>query len=88
MYAYREIIILDDLQKLKLSKPLPLKSGQRVEVLVVADTETSRPPTLSWVAFFTGRNRLLAERPADMEAFMPRKLKEHPLRDPFEGWQE
>lgn len=42
MLAYKEIVTLDDLQRLQLKKPLPLRKGQRVEVLVLTlddDTE-------------------------------------------------
>lgn len=35
MLAYKEIVTLDDLQRLQLKKPLPLRKGQRVEVLVL-----------------------------------------------------
>lgn len=37
MYAYREVITLTDPQRLVLRQPLPLRKGQRVEVLVVAE---------------------------------------------------
>ncbi len=35
MLAFKEIVTLDDLQHLQLKKPLPLRKGQRVEVLVL-----------------------------------------------------
>jgi hypothetical protein len=39
MYAYKEIITIDDPQRLVLKKPLPLQKGQRVEVLIVAEND-------------------------------------------------
>jgi hypothetical protein len=89
MYAYREVIILDDLQRLILSKPLPLTSGQSVEILVVAyypATKTRR----TWQKFFVERNRLLTEQPDEIKEFMPERtqLQEQHLSDPFEGWAE
>ena len=39
MYAYKEIVTIDDPQRLVLKQPLPLRKGQRVEVLVVAEGE-------------------------------------------------
>lgn len=41
MLAYKETITLDDLQHLQLHKPLPLRKGQRVEILIlVPDDDT------------------------------------------------
>ncbi|NJO15380.1 MAG: hypothetical protein HC877_06425 [Thioploca sp.] len=40
MYTYKEIITLDDLQHLTLSRALPLQKGQKVEVLIIAEGET------------------------------------------------
>ena len=40
MYAYKEIITLDDPQHLTLSRPLPLEKGQQVEVFVIAATDS------------------------------------------------
>ena len=37
MYAYKEIVTIDDPQRLVLKEPLPLRKGQRVEVLIVAE---------------------------------------------------
>jgi len=37
MYAYKEIITVDNLQQLTLSKPLKLPIGKKVEVLVIAE---------------------------------------------------
>lgn len=37
MYAYKEVITIDDPQHLVLRQPLPLRKGQRAEVLIVAD---------------------------------------------------
>lgn len=39
MLAYKETITLDDLQRLQLAKPLPLRKGQRVEVLILVADE-------------------------------------------------
>lgn len=39
MYAYKEIITLDDLQHISLKKPLALKKGQRIELLILADND-------------------------------------------------
>jgi hypothetical protein len=39
MYAYKEIITVDNLQQLTLSKPLQLPLGKKVEVLVIAEDD-------------------------------------------------
>ena len=39
MYAYKEIITVDNLQQLTLSKPLQLPIGKKVEVLVIAEDD-------------------------------------------------
>jgi hypothetical protein len=39
MYAYKEIITLDDLQHITLKRPLALKKGQKIEVLILAENE-------------------------------------------------
>ena len=39
MYAHKETVTIDDPQRLVLKQPLPLRKGQRVEVLVVAESE-------------------------------------------------
>ena len=39
MYAYKEIITVDNLQQLTLSKPLNLPIGKKVEVLVIAEDD-------------------------------------------------
>ena len=93
MYAYREQIILDNPQKLILSKPLPLISGQSVEVLVLADspaTPATPQAQNTWMEFFAKRDRLLAECSSEIKEVMlaPSLLKEQHLRDPFEGWVE
>lgn len=36
MYAYKEILTINDPSTLKLARPLPLAKGQQVEVLVLA----------------------------------------------------
>jgi hypothetical protein len=90
MYAYREVITLNHLQRLILSKPLPLVSGQSVEVLVVADEPGPHLAHHTWRDFFIERDRLQAERPDEIKGFMSERtqLKEQYLRDPFEGWIE
>ena len=40
MYAYKEIITVDNLQQLTLSKPLKLPIGKKVEVLVIAEDDS------------------------------------------------
>lgn len=39
MSAYKETVTIDDPQLLVLKQPLPLRKGQRVEVLIVAEGE-------------------------------------------------
>lgn len=39
MYAYKEVVTIDDPQRLVLNKPLPLRKGQRVEVFIVAEND-------------------------------------------------
>ena len=39
MCAYRETVTIDDPQRLVLKQPLPLRKGQRVEVLIVPEGE-------------------------------------------------
>ena len=39
MYAYKEIITVDNLQQLTLSKPLKLPIGKKVEVLFIAEDD-------------------------------------------------
>ena len=36
MYAYKEILTINDPSILKLARPLPLAKGQQVEVLILA----------------------------------------------------
>ena len=36
MYAYKEILTINDPGTLKLARPLPLAKGQQVEVLILA----------------------------------------------------
>lgn len=36
MYAYKEILTINDPSTLKLAHPLPLAKGQQVEVLILA----------------------------------------------------
>ncbi len=88
MYAYRDVIILDDLQKFVLNKPLPLALGQSVEVLIVADNAT--PSHSTWREFFAKRDRILAAQPNEVKEFMsaPSQLRVQHFRDPFEGWKE
>lgn len=90
MYAYREVMILDDLQKLVLNEPLPLASGQSVEVLVVAENATPSPSSGTWREFFAKRDRILADQPNEVQEFMsaPSQLRVQHFSDPFEGWKE
>ncbi|MBI3916968.1 MAG: hypothetical protein HY322_08180 [Betaproteobacteria bacterium] len=39
MCAHKEIVTIDDPQRLVLKEPLPLRKGQRVEVMIVAEGE-------------------------------------------------
>ena len=39
MYAYKEILTIDDPSTLTLARPLPLAKGQQVEVLILATGE-------------------------------------------------
>ena len=39
MYAYKEIITVDNLQQLTLSKPLPFPLGKKVEVLIISEDD-------------------------------------------------
>ena len=39
MYAHKETVTIDDPQRLVLKRPLPLRKGQRVEVLIMAEGE-------------------------------------------------
>lgn len=39
MYAYKEILTINDPSTLKLTRPLPLAKGQQVEVLILAGGE-------------------------------------------------
>jgi hypothetical protein len=39
MYAYKETITIEDPQHLVLRQPLPLRKGQRAEILIVADVD-------------------------------------------------
>ena len=39
MYAYKEIIIIDDPQQIYLSHPLPFLKGKRVEILIIAEDD-------------------------------------------------
>ena len=39
MFAYKEILTLDDLKTLVLAKPLPLRKGQQVEIVILAVDE-------------------------------------------------
>ncbi len=46
MYAYKEIITLDDLQHITLKQPLALKKGQKVELLILVDNENDELETI------------------------------------------
>jgi hypothetical protein len=40
MYAYKEILILDDPQQITLRQPLPFLKGKKVEILIIVEDET------------------------------------------------
>jgi hypothetical protein len=96
MYAYREIMILTDPQRLILRQPLPLLSGQAVEVLVVSDAVSShlRPAEVSspesWAKFLVQRDDLLAKYPNEIKDFQLNRppLETSSFRDSFAGWLE
>ncbi len=96
MYAYREIMILTDPQRLILRQPLPLLSGQAVEVLVVSDAVSShlRPAEVSspesWAEFLVQRDDLLAKYPNEVKEFRLNRppLETSSFRDSFAGWLE
>ncbi len=46
MYAYKEIITLDDLQHITLKHPLALKKGQKVELLILVDNDNEELETI------------------------------------------
>jgi len=96
MYAYREIMMLTDPQRLMLRQPLPLLLGQAVEILVVFDeVSPPQPPaeissSNSWTEFLNQRDDLLAKHPEEVKDFT---LTRPPLetsisRPPFAGWLE
>ncbi|MGR8981444.1 MAG: hypothetical protein ACU84H_15325 [Gammaproteobacteria bacterium] len=39
MFAYKEIITVDDPQHITLGKPLPLPKGKKIEVLIIAEEQ-------------------------------------------------
>ena len=39
MYAYKEILTLDNPQQLKLSHPLPFLKGKKVEILIIVEDD-------------------------------------------------
>jgi hypothetical protein len=41
MFAYKEILTLDDPQQLNLSKPLPFLKGKKVEVIIIVEDDES-----------------------------------------------
>ena len=45
MFAYKEIITLDNPQQLNLKIPLPFLKGKRVEVLVIVEDEAEEDET-------------------------------------------
>lgn len=45
MFAYKEIITLDNPQQLNLKTPLPFLKGKKVEVLVIVEDETEEDET-------------------------------------------
>ena len=40
MYAYKEIITLDDPQNITLNKPLKLAIGKKIELIIIAEDDT------------------------------------------------
>lgn len=45
MYAYKEILTLDNPQQLNLSQPLPFMKGKKVEVLVIVEDDSDEITT-------------------------------------------
>ena len=41
MFAYKEVTVVDDPQRINLSRPLPLRKGQKIEILITAESEDS-----------------------------------------------
>jgi antitoxin YefM len=39
MYAYKEILTLDNPQQINLSQPLPFLKGKRVEILIIVEDD-------------------------------------------------
>ena len=39
MYAYKEILTLENPQQLNLSKPLPFLKGKKIEVLIIVEDD-------------------------------------------------
>lgn len=39
MFAYKEITVVDDPQRINLSRPLPLPKGQKIEILIIAEND-------------------------------------------------
>jgi len=39
MFAYKEVTVVDDPQQINLSRPLPLRRGQKIEILIIAENE-------------------------------------------------
>jgi hypothetical protein len=46
MYAYKEIITINDPQRIELKRALPFRKGQRVEVLILAETDEAELETV------------------------------------------
>ena len=45
MYAYKEIITLENPQQLNLSRPLPFLKGKKVEVLIIVEDDSDEIKT-------------------------------------------
>lgn len=45
MYAYKEILTLENPQQLNLSQPLPFLKGKKVEVLVIVEDDIDESET-------------------------------------------
>lgn len=39
MFAYKEITVVDDPQRINLSRPLSLPKGQKIEILIIAEND-------------------------------------------------
>jgi antitoxin YefM len=49
MYAYKEILTLDNPQQLNLSQPLPFLKGKKVEVLIIVEDEETQTDETTYI---------------------------------------